>query len=255
MDPNSHAMFQQTRLSLVHRAFDQEDRKAAERALNELCAQYWEPIYAYARHNGLSNADAQDCVQVVLSSLTAMDALDTQPQGVPTACFTRELQLRGFLMQQVKDYLSARHQRAKRPKHGGHLEHVSFDYSGAEERLVDEAAASSPEAHFDYRWARCTLDRTLSLLRHGEEAEDRGQAFEMLLPFLDSTGDYATLSATLGQTEATTRKQVQRLRDRYKGLLKEEVARTLVAENGDEPNDTEVIQEMRCLLTALRREV
>jgi RNA polymerase sigma-70 factor (ECF subfamily) len=172
-------------------------------------------------------------------------------------CINRELKLRAFLMQQVNDHLSKQRQRALRPKHGSGLEHVSFDYSGAEDRLKDESPSAAPEAAFDYRWARNTLDRCLSILRNEEIKKGREASLPVLLPFLDSTApglaDYAHAASTLSQSEETTRQQVSRLRQRYKAILTNEVAHTLAAETGVEPADAAVLEEMRCLATAIQK--
>ena len=256
MSSNTAANFpSQTRMSLVLRASNQQDPMLAARALNELCSLYWEPVYAFARRRGLSAADAQDCVQAVFAGM-AVDADEAGVQGpVPQVCLTRELRLRAFLMQQVNDVISGAHQRRMRPKHGGGAEHVSFDYSGAEDHYQHEDAAMSPDALFDRQWARATLDRCLATLK-GEEAQaDRRAQLAVLLPFIDSTAageaDYASASAALAQQEATTRQQVKRLKDRYKRILLDEVGRTLAAEAGEEPSEQAVMEELKCLSAAL----
>lgn len=256
MASNTAANFpDQTRYSLVLRAADQQDLTLAARALNELCSLYWEPVYAFARRRRLSVEDAQDCVQAVFASMSSDPSKDGQQSPVPTVCLSRELKLRAFLMQQVNDQISRTHQRAKRPKHGAGVEHVSYDFSGAEDRYQHEDVASAPGALFDRQWARTTLDRCLALLKGEETSQARSQQLAVLLPFIDSTApgvaDYALASTKLEQPEATTRQQVKRLKDRYKLILKQEVARTLAAEMGDEPSEPAVLDELRCLSQAL----
>lgn len=258
MEPNTHALFPaHTRFSLVLQAANIENRRLSEEALNRLCADYWEPVYAFARHRGLKSADAQDCVQEVFAKLASPFDPTAVQSGLPTVCVSREMKLRAFLMQQVNDYISKQSQRARRPKHGAGVEHVSLDYSGAEDRLKDDSVAGEPEAAFDYRWARNTLDRCLALLRAEETDKGHGDALPWLLPFLDSSApgvaDYEQAAAALGQSEDATRKQVQRLRQRYKAILEHEVAQTLASETGAKPTDAAVLDEMRCLATAIQR--
>jgi RNA polymerase sigma-70 factor (ECF subfamily) len=244
-----------TRYSLVLRASDQKDRTLAARALNELCSLYWEPVYAFARRRGLGEEDAQDCVQGVFASMVS-DPNDDDAKGpLPAVCITRELKLRAFLMQQVNDQISRTHQRAMRQKRGAGAEHVSFDFSGAEDRYQHEDAQFSPDAVFNRQWARMTLNRCLETLQKEETRGPRASQLKVLLPFISSTSpgdaDYLLASAALNQSEATTRQQVKRLKDRYKLILKREVARTLAMETGADPSDQAVVDELKCLSAAL----
>lgn len=249
--PDSDARFPSTtRLSLVLRAAGEGSSEDAAHAMNDLCSLYWEPVYACARRKGLPPADAEDCVQEVLAHVA------THP--IPESCLTGEMKLRVYLVRQVMNVLSDWHERAGRQKRGGGVKPLPLDAEMAERHYLAAPDRGAPGIVFDYRWARCTLDRSLEVLRVEEENASRPDAFEVLRPFLDSSGkgeaDYAAASAQLQQAEATTRQQVHRLRQRCKAVLKAEVARTLAAEQGGEPSDAMVLDEMRALLAALRRE-
>ena len=74
-----------------------------------------------------------------------------------------------------------------------------------------------------------------------EECESQGKlrAFEALRPCLGAEREdvsYPTLSQTLGVPEATVKRLVHRLRQRYRSLLRDEVAETVAdpAEIDDE---------------------
>ena len=60
--------FPNTRWSVVLQA-QGSDSAVRHRALEQICRTYWLPIYAYARGQGLSPADAEDLTQNVLSDL------------------------------------------------------------------------------------------------------------------------------------------------------------------------------------------
>ena len=58
--------FAETRWTLVRRC---ADLKAGGAALEELCQQYWTPLYVFARSTGKSKEDAEDAVQEIFISL------------------------------------------------------------------------------------------------------------------------------------------------------------------------------------------
>ena len=66
--------FATTRWSLVLASGDSAS-DGSERALEELCAQYWYPLYAYARRRGYDTEDARDLTQAVKNRLDAGDQL------------------------------------------------------------------------------------------------------------------------------------------------------------------------------------
>jgi hypothetical protein len=69
------------------------DASAARRALDDLLAIYWFPLYAYLRRRGLSAHDAQDTTQGFLASLLERDdfATLTPARGKFRSCFTRSV--------------------------------------------------------------------------------------------------------------------------------------------------------------------
>lgn len=74
------------------------------------------------------------------------------------------------------------------------------------------------------------------------------QHFEALKGFLadqSSSGDYATVGAELGLTANAVAVSVHRLRERYRELVREEVARTVAAPE-------EIQDELRHLLDVIR---
>jgi DNA-directed RNA polymerase specialized sigma24 family protein len=63
--------FEKTRWTLVLRAGDKSDVSAAKKALGELCALYWEPVYQLIRRYrpSVSKDDARDLTQGFFASL------------------------------------------------------------------------------------------------------------------------------------------------------------------------------------------
>jgi RNA polymerase sigma-70 factor (ECF subfamily) len=110
-----------------------------------------------------------------------------------------------------------------------------------------ELESWSPERIFDVRWAATVVERALRRL--GDECEKRGRrrVFDVLSSCLAAEREdvsYAKLSKTLGVAEVAVKRLVHRLRERYRALLREEVAQTV--EKPDEIDD-----ELRYLCSAL----
>ena len=101
---------------------------------------------------------------------------------------------------------------------------------------------------FDLRWATTVLEQALKrLARRNEADEGRGEQFERLKSFLTEDpgqGDYAEIAAECGGKAQTVAVTVYRLRQRYRELVRAEVAHTVC-------NPLEVDEEMRHLLEAL----
>src|SRR4029434_9968325 len=105
----------------------------------------------------------------------------------------------------------------------------------------------SPERIFDVRWAATVVERALRRL--SDECEERGRrrVFDALSSCLTAERQdvsYATLARILGIQETAVKNLVHRLRERYRALLREEVAETVSGEN-------EIDDELRYLCAAL----
>ncbi len=86
------------------------------------------------------------------------------------------------------------------------------------------------ERLFDLRWAATVVEQALRRLREECESQGKLRAFEALRPCLGAEREdvsYAALSETLGVDEPTVKRLVHRLRQRYRNLLREEVAETV----------------------------
>ena len=100
---------------------------------------------------------------------------------------------------------------------------------------------------FERRWALAILESALQRLRLEFTNTKREAEFKRLKQFLEGDtghGDYITAATDLKVTPGAVAMAVQRLRQRYRDLVRSEVART-VADPGD------VDAEMRHLLAIL----
>jgi RNA polymerase sigma-70 factor (ECF subfamily) len=125
-----------------------------------------------------------------------------------------------------------------------------LDFDTAETRFAHEPADQvTPEQIYERRWALTLLESVLSQLGEEFKQEGRGELFALLNPCLvgdGTTQPYARLAAQLGVSEGTVKSAVHRMRQRYKRLLRQEIANT-VAEPG------EIDDELRHLLVVLGR--
>jgi hypothetical protein len=106
----------------------------------------------------------------------------------------------------------------------------------------------TPDRVYDERWAAALLEGVLGRLRQESVESGRGELFDLFKVFLVGQpveGGYTRVASGLGMTEGAAKMTVTRLRDRYRRLLRAEVAQTLVhAEDVDD--------ELRHLLAILR---
>jgi RNA polymerase sigma-70 factor (ECF subfamily) len=214
------------------------DSSAARDALAQLCQTYWYPLYAYVRRRGNSPEDAEDLTQGFFGRLLELGSL---------ADVNREKgKFRSFLLASLNHYLSDAWDRARAQKRGqGRV--ISLDARQAEDRLSREPAdALTPEKLFERKWALSLLEVVVQRLQH--EYESAGKEALFLAMRFSIAGEaeepYAKLSAELGLSEPALRVAVHRLRQRYRQLLRAEIARTVATE-------AEVDDEIQHLFQAL----
>ena len=159
---------------------------------------------------------------------------------------------RSLVLKALQNFLHDAGAKRHARKHGGDVQFVSWDDWMAEAPShlsipQHESVNWSPERIFDVRWAATVVERALRRL--GDECEKRGRrrVFDVLSSCLAAEREdvsYAKLSKSLGLPEVAVKRLVHRLRDRYRALLREEVAQTV-----DSPD--EIDDELRYLCAAL----
>jgi RNA polymerase sigma-70 factor (ECF subfamily) len=215
------------------------DSIRAHEALEQLCRTYWYPLYAYVRRRGRSPEDAEDSTQGFFARLLQLNSL---------AAVRREKgRFRSFLLASLNHYLSDEWDRARAQKRGpGRV--LPLNKDAAEKRLSHEPADTlTPEKLFEQKWALTILDTVVQRLQEEWESAGKGALF-MALRFSivgeKSERAYADLSADLKLTGAALRVAVHRLRQRYRQLLRDEIAQTVATE-------VEIDEEIRHLFAAL----
>ena len=218
------ASFATTHWSLVAQSALTDVPKATD-ALAQLCETYWPPIYSFVRRRGYAAHDAQDLTQSFFAYF------------LRTKAYARTDRLHGkfrsFLLASVKNFLADNWDRNQAIRRGGGYEFVSLDQETAE-AFYDAATASDSTAErlFELRWAKTLTAGALNSLRLELQAEGKIQLFEQLKGFLAGGSvlpSYDDASARTGLPRATVKTHVHRLRQRYREIVRREVARTVSA--------------------------
>ena len=133
-------------------------------------------------------------------------------------------------------------------KRGGDYQFISLDQETAEAFYdAPSASDSTSERVFDARWARTLTAGALNSLREELLAEGKAKLFEQLKSFLAGgsvVSSYDEASARTGLPRATVKTHVHRLRQRYREIVRREIARTVSAPH-------EIDEELRYLCSVL----
>lgn len=216
------AGFQTTHWSEI-RAAAEAGGLEGEKALAAVCGAYWYPAYAYVRGCGFSPADAQDITQAFFLRLMQRDFFGSADPA--------RGRFRWFLLTALQNYLRNEIQRAQAQKRGGGCRVVSWDALEAEQRYAAEPAdTATPDLSFDRNWARVAMARALDRLAQEFTSSGRAAVFEELKTCLEGTavhGGYQDVAIRLGLSAVAVKVTVHRLRERFRQLVRIEVARTV----------------------------
>jgi RNA polymerase sigma-70 factor (ECF subfamily) len=228
-DPSGPREFSTTHWSLVVAAkSDEASQTCARKALEELCKAYWYPLYAFVRNRGYTSDDAQDLTQSFFARLI-------ETTGFASADPERG-RFRSYLLGAMKHFLANEWHRAQARKRGGGVTVLELDALEPEARYaLEPIQTTDPDAGFDREWAQESIARAMGKLRMESEASGKGELFEALKGSLtiDEPARSET-AALLGMTEGGVKVAVHRLRQRYRELLRAEIAKTVI-----DPSDNE----------------
>ena len=217
------------------------DDTVAEQALEDLCQMYWYPLYAFIRRSGFPPHDAEDLTQEFFKQLLKRSEL----KG---AGHVRG-KLRSYLLGAAKHFLSNFRRDRTAAKRGGGVTPISIDAELAEGRYEHEPKdLMDPEKVFERRWALTVLESVLTDLQDEFESKGKGDQFSVLREFLAwNSGDisYAEAGGLLGMKEGNVKVTVHRMRQRYRELLQNQIARTV-----ERPEDID--EELENLLIAFQ---
>jgi RNA polymerase sigma factor (sigma-70 family) len=236
---NGTIAFATTHWSVVAEA--QGESPAAQEALERLCRTYWRPVFNFIRRQGAGPEQAEDLTQSFFALLLERRDLETVRR--------EKGRLRSYLLVSLKHFLTNERHRAMTIKRGDGCRLVALDAMGdRESTAVAPADTLSADQIYERRWALTVLEQVLARL--GEEYRAAGNAglFERLRKLLTDEPDrssQAQIADEFAMTENAVKQAFHRLRRRYRELLHEEIARTVIV-------SADIDDELRHLVAVLR---
>ena len=214
---------------------------AAQAALEKLCRTYWRPIYGFVRRQGTDSEEAKDLTQGFFALLLERRDLNQVRK--------EKGRLRSYLLTSLKHFLTNERNRAMAIKRGEARRLIPLDqfYEG-ERNAFEPADTSTPDQIYERRWAWALMDQVMNRLADEYRTKGRAVLFERLKALLTDETDrpsQAQIAEELTMTENAVNQAFHRLRERYRQLLREEIAHTVTA-----PGDIE--DELRHLIAVLR---
>jgi len=236
---NGRAAFATTHWSVVLTA--QERSPAADAALEKLCRTYWWPLYGFVRRNGFGPEEAQDLTQGFFALLLERRDLDVVRR--------EKGRLRSYLLVSLKNFLAKARRRELTLKRGEGRALVPLDELIAREHADLEPADNlTADKIYERRWALTLLEQVLTQLQTEYRTGGNAKLFDCLKEFLsDEPGhrSQAEVAAELGMSENAVKQAFHRLRQRYRQLLRDEIAQTVAV-----PGDVE--DELRHFISVLQ---
>ena len=243
IDGTTHrgAAFTTTHWSVVLAA--QGPSPAAQEALEKLCRTYWRPIYSFVRRQGVASEEAKDLTQGFFALLLERRNLNAVRQ--------EKGRLRSYLLASLKYFLANEHNRATAIKRGAGQQLIPLEDLRERERVGYEPSETlAADQIYERRWALSVLEQVLARLRKEYRAAGSASAglFDQLEKSLTDEPDRPSPADTaeeFGMTVSAVRQASYRLRQRYRQVLREEVAHTVML-----PGDID--DEVRHLIAVLR---
>jgi RNA polymerase sigma-70 factor (ECF subfamily) len=231
--------FSTTRWNVVLLAGDDGSPRSDE-ALEQLCRSYWYPLYAYLRRMSYGPQDALNLTERFFARLLR--------ESFGAAAERGKGKFRSFLLLSLNHFLAHERERANDANPSGGQALISIDAREAESRYLQELLPDlSPERIFERQWALAVLERALARLREQHASAGNARHFAALKGFLTSdAGDkaFGRVAEELNVAPASIAVTVHRMRQRYRELVRAEIADT-VAGTGD------IDAETRWLVAAL----
>jgi RNA polymerase sigma-70 factor (ECF subfamily) len=195
----------------------------SRQAMESLCETYWYPLYAYVRRRVPDVNDAHDLTQAFFAEL-----LEKNYVGSATPERGR---FRAFLLTAFKHFLSKQWEKARAKKRGGGRAAFPLDFDSADSRYsIEPSSGLTAEQLYDQQWAVTLLGQIMQRLESEFDRDGKAEQFEELKGFIigDHAGTtYADVAERLNMTVAAAKMAGSRMRQRYRELLREEIAQTV----------------------------
>jgi RNA polymerase sigma-70 factor (ECF subfamily) len=217
--------FPQTLWDVLCRARD-SDAGVRREGLEELCRQYWKPVYRYVRVAWVkTNEDAKDLTQAFFLWLT---------QGETLSRYDPErASFRAYLKSLLKHFVQHQEDALGRLKRGGGLRILNLD--GLQDLVADPSSAD-PESIFDSAWRTALVADALVRVRERLQSQGRTlrlhvyEAYEFVDPAERPT--YRDLARRFGITEKDVDNHLIALREEVRAEVRRELARLTLGPDG-----------------------
>jgi RNA polymerase sigma-70 factor (ECF subfamily) len=211
---------------------------AAREVLNQFCRRYWDPVNAFVRWKGYSEADAADLTQ------------DFFLNFLETRSWRRAAPSRGnfrtFLLGALTHRLQKAHAHGTRLKRGGGVAVARLDEVATDEADLPQVPPTD-SAYFDRAWALRVLSAALARTREDYVTAEKQALYDGLKEFLGlriQPRPYEETAAALGLTLATVKTEIHRLRQAFRAALRLEIGQTVSA-----PHEIDVeLQHLRSVV-------
>jgi RNA polymerase sigma-70 factor (ECF subfamily) len=213
---------------------------AASEALERICRNYWRPLYTFVRREGYQREEAQDLTQAFFARFLERRDLD--------AVRREKGRLRSYLLASLKNFLANERSRAMTIKRGEGrrpipldelMRETDADFGGANQLSADRI--------FERSWALTVLEQVFARLNEEYRATGKTQMFERFQSLLadEERQPQSEIARDLAMNENAVKQAFHRFRQRYREILREEIARTVAV-----PGDVE--DELKYLIGVLR---
>lgn len=214
---------------------------AASTALERLCRAYWLPLFVYARRRGHNEEQAKDLTQAFFAQLIGRNYVSEANPELG--------RFRTFLLTSFRNFLANEWDRERAQKRGGGYDFISLEYAREQDAASSEPGHEmTPERLYEQRWAKTVLAQVLNRLR-SEYDGPNVKRFDVLKTFLTEekgARSYAEAARQLGLSLPALKSAVHRVRQRWRDLMREEIAHTVNATSSQEIDD-----EIRYLIQVL----
>ncbi len=215
--------FPTTHWSLLAKATLNGDSQG-RRALEDLCRRYWSPIHQFIKSRGVTAQESEDLAQEFMVHL------------IEKSTFSRADRLRGrfrsFLLGALVRFLGDKGDARRALKRGGGAEHVLYNEASELKRAGYGEATVEAAAIFDREWAVTVLEAALNRLREEFVKGGRENSFSTLKMFLPGPTEpptYEECALKLGISVSSLKSEIHRVRQRFRALVRDEIAQTVSA--------------------------
>ena len=197
------------------------DEDESRRAMEDVCAQYYYPLYCFIRRQGLDHHDTQDALHDFFAKLLRTNALaraDEEKGGV-----------RALLLISLRRYLISWHRSRRFSLREVELEEAAALAMPDSRSWTDGFwQAETPARTLERKCARTTLGNALRQLHAEYTRRGKEVLFAALRPVLLSSGslrgsDTRTLARELGMTSGALRVAFCRLLQDFRQILEHEL--------------------------------